>query len=108
MRAAGWRGECRVRRRAGRAPAHAGHGGVSRSGVVGVAALVGFRVTVAGEGTRRSQLRAPDERTLLEPRELGRMKLPSNVLGLLFHAAEHTQRHVGQVITTAKVVRKKE
>jgi uncharacterized damage-inducible protein DinB len=51
------------------------------------------------------QLRATDERTLLEPREVGRMKLPSNVLGLLFHAAEHTQRHVGQVITTAKVVR---
>jgi hypothetical protein len=36
---------------------------------------------------------------------VGRMKLPSNVLGLLFHAAEHTQRHVGQVVTTAKVVR---
>jgi hypothetical protein len=33
------------------------------------------------------------------------MKLPSNVLGLLFHAAEHTQRHVGQAITTAKVVK---
>src|SRR4051794_23576054 len=52
-----------------------------------------------------AQLRATDERTLLEPREVGRMKLPSNVLGLLFHAAEHTQRHVGQVVTTAKVVR---
>jgi len=51
------------------------------------------------------QLRATDERTLLEPREVGRMKLPSNVLALLFHAAEHTQRHVGQVATTAKVVR---
>ena len=55
-----------------------------------------------------AQLRATDEATLLEPREVGRMKLPSNVLGLLFHAAEYTQRHVGQVITTAKVVRKKE
>jgi uncharacterized damage-inducible protein DinB len=52
-----------------------------------------------------AQLRATDERTLLDPREVGRMKLPSNVLGLLFHAAEHTQRHVGQVVTTAKVVR---
>jgi uncharacterized damage-inducible protein DinB len=52
-----------------------------------------------------AQLRATDERTLLEPREVGRMNLPSNVLGLLFHAAEHTQRHVGQVVTTAKVVR---
>jgi hypothetical protein len=27
------------------------------------------------------------------------------VLGLLFHAAEHTSRHVGQLITTLKVVR---
>ena len=52
-----------------------------------------------------AQLRATDEATLLEPREVGRAKLPSNVLGLLFHAAEHTQRHVGQVVTTAKVVR---
>ena len=51
------------------------------------------------------QLRATDEATLLDPREVGRMKLPSNVLGLLFHAAEHTQRHVGQIVTTAKIVR---
>jgi hypothetical protein len=27
------------------------------------------------------------------------------VLGLLFHAAEHTQRHVGQLLVTARVVR---
>jgi hypothetical protein len=27
------------------------------------------------------------------------------VIGLLFHAAEHTQRHVGQLVTTAKIVR---
>ena len=51
------------------------------------------------------QLRATDPSTLLEPREVGRAKLPSTVLGLLFHAAEHTQRHVGQLVTTAKVVR---
>jgi hypothetical protein len=51
------------------------------------------------------QLRATDAATLLDPREVGRLRLPSNVLGLLFHAAEHTQRHVGQVVTTAKVVR---
>jgi uncharacterized damage-inducible protein DinB len=31
--------------------------------------------------------------------------LPSTVLGLLVHAAEHTSRHVGQLITTMKVVR---
>ena len=32
------------------------------------------------------------------------LKLPSTVLGLLFHAAEHAQRHSAQIITTAKVV----
>jgi uncharacterized damage-inducible protein DinB len=52
-----------------------------------------------------AQLRATDPATLLEPRGVGRKRLPSNVLGLLFHAAEHTQRHVGQLVTTAKVVR---
>ena len=51
------------------------------------------------------QLRATDPATLLEPREVGRARLPSTVLGLLFHAAEHTQRHVGQLVTTSKVVR---
>jgi len=52
-----------------------------------------------------AQVRATDPSTLLEPREVGRARLPSTVLGLLFHAAEHTQRHVGQLVTTAKVVR---
>jgi len=51
------------------------------------------------------QLRATDPATLLEPREVGRARLPSTVLGLLFHAAEHTQRHIGQLVTTSKVVR---
>ena len=52
-----------------------------------------------------AQLRSTDPATLLEPREVGRAKLPSTVLGLLCHAAEHTQRHVGQLVTTGKVVR---
>ena len=35
---------------------------------------------------------------------IGRKQLPTTLAGLLIHAAEHTQRHVGQAITTAKVV----
>jgi uncharacterized damage-inducible protein DinB len=50
-------------------------------------------------------LRATSEAEFLTPRTVGRAALPSNVLGLLFHAAEHAQRHTGQVIATAKVVR---
>jgi uncharacterized damage-inducible protein DinB len=50
------------------------------------------------------QLRTTAEGTVLEPRGVGRAQLPSTVLGLLFHAAEHTQRHVGQIVTTAKII----
>jgi uncharacterized damage-inducible protein DinB len=46
----------------------------------------------------------PDAR-LFEPRAVGRAQLPTNVFGLLFHIAEHTQRHTGQLITTARIVR---
>ena len=38
------------------------------------------------------------------PRAVGKKKAPSTLGGLLVHVAEHTQRHVGQAITTAKVV----
>ena len=39
-----------------------------------------------------------------QAREVGRKKLPTTVGGLLVHCADHTQRHVGQAVTTAKVV----
>ncbi|MHB1702067.1 MAG: DinB family protein [Acidobacteriaceae bacterium] len=37
-------------------------------------------------------------------RGVGRAQLPTSVGGLLVHCADHTQRHVGQAVTTAKVV----
>ncbi len=37
-------------------------------------------------------------------RAVGRKQLPTSVGGLLVHVADHTQRHVGQVVTTAKVL----
>lgn len=59
-----------------------------------------------------STLRAAEQRmrtihpaTIHEPRYIGRKRLPTTVLGLLVHIAEHTQRHVGQAITTAKLSR---
>ena len=50
------------------------------------------------------QLRNSDE-VLVEVREVGRQRLPSTVLGLYTHAAEHTMRHVGQLLVTARVLR---
>jgi hypothetical protein len=51
------------------------------------------------------QLKALDPHTLYEPRFVGRKRLPTSVIGLLIHIAEHTQRHLGQAIHTAKWVR---
>jgi hypothetical protein len=50
------------------------------------------------------QLRTTPETTLPDARDVGRAQLPSTVVGLLFHAAEHAQRHVGQLVTTAKLL----
>ena len=52
-----------------------------------------------------AQLRTTPESSLLDFRGVGRAQLPSNVLGLLFHAAEHASRHTGQVVTTAKILK---
>src|SRR5688572_8608671 len=52
-----------------------------------------------------AQIRATPPATLLDVRGVGRAQLPSTVLGLLFHVAEHTQRHTGQLIATARAVR---
>ena len=52
-----------------------------------------------------AQLRATPRESLLDDRKVGRAGLPTTVLGLLFHAAEHTTRHVGQAITTALIQR---
>lgn len=50
------------------------------------------------------QLRCTSEAGLVGERRIGRSLVPSTVLGVLFHAAEHTSRHAGQLITTVKVV----
>lgn len=51
------------------------------------------------------QIRQTNETSLLEFRGVGRKQIPSNVLGLLFHAAEHTQRHTGQLLVTVKLLK---
>jgi hypothetical protein len=49
-------------------------------------------------------IRGTDANALTSPREVGRKKLPSTVLGLIFHAAEHAARHTGQIATLRKIV----
>jgi uncharacterized damage-inducible protein DinB len=50
------------------------------------------------------RVRALASQDFSAPRFVGRKRLPATLGGLLVHVAEHTQRHVGQAITTAKLV----
>jgi hypothetical protein len=95
---------------------------ISRSTDRLIAYLQGCRTVELGEGepgASREELlaeldrvferaekvvRAIDPSTLRDAREVGRKKLPTTVIGLLTHIAEHTQRHVGQAITASKVI----
>jgi uncharacterized damage-inducible protein DinB len=51
-----------------------------------------------------AQLKNTDETTLTESRGVGRAKLPTTVVGLYVHAAEHTMRHTGQLLVTVRVL----
>jgi hypothetical protein len=62
-------------------------------------------IALAGIASAIEVIRKQPVVSLLEPREVGRARLPATVLGVLFHCAEHTQRHAGQIVTTAKIVR---
>jgi len=50
-------------------------------------------------------LRALQPATLADARTVGRKQLPVTVVGLVVHLAEHTQRHVGELIITTRLAR---
>ncbi|MFD2147369.1 DinB family protein [Mucilaginibacter antarcticus] len=51
-----------------------------------------------------TQLSQTDELTLTEKRGVGRAQVPSTVVGLYTHAAEHIMRHVGQLLVTTRIL----
>ena len=50
-------------------------------------------------------MRKSPRASLFDAREVGKKRIPSNVFAILFHCGEHSQRHAGQLVTTAKIVR---
>ncbi|GAB3925844.1 DinB family protein [Mucilaginibacter myungsuensis] len=52
-----------------------------------------------------AQITSTDETILTNVRGVGRAQIPSTVIGLLTHSAEHTMRHLGQLIVTVAVLR---
>jgi uncharacterized damage-inducible protein DinB len=59
----------------------------------------------AGLASAMERVRAIAPESFDVARGVGRKRKPSTVAGLLIHCAEHTQRHVGQMVTTVKVLR---
>ncbi len=51
------------------------------------------------------QISNTTETVLFETRGVGRAQIPSTVMGLMVHAAEHTMRHLGQLLVTVKVLK---
>lgn len=64
--------------------------------------LARVREELAGAAKRLRALASTDFET---PRGVGRKQLPTSVGGAVIHTADHTLRHVGQVVTTAKVIK---
>jgi hypothetical protein len=50
------------------------------------------------------QIRQTPASSLQEVRTIGRAAIPTTVLGLICHTAEHAQRHAGQIVTTTKII----
>jgi uncharacterized damage-inducible protein DinB len=65
------------------------------------ALLAEVEVSISGAFNRVRVLATADLETA---RGVGRKQLPTTIGGALIHVADHTQRHVGQVVTTAKVL----
>lgn len=78
---------------------------LAREGASAIEGAVLVPAVLAQIDRALDQLRRTPVETLAEAREVGRARLPSTVLGLLYHAGEHTTRHVGQLVTTLKVLR---
>ena len=64
--------------------------------------LAEVRTSFSSAGARIRSLATADLNTF---RGVGRKQLPTSTGGALIHVADHTQRHVGQVVTTAKVLK---
>ncbi len=63
-----------------------------------------FAEWTAALADAKARVRALANRNLEEVRTVGSKRLPTTLGGLLVHVADHTQRHVGQAITAAKIV----
>jgi len=77
---------------------------INREAEAGATSQELFAELDAALGRSAVRVRALDAGDLATLRTVGKRQLPTTLGGLLVHVADHTQRHVGQAITTAKLV----
>jgi uncharacterized damage-inducible protein DinB len=66
------------------------------------ALLITLEAAFASADTR---IRALASQDLTTPRAVGRKQFPTTLGGAMIHVADHTQRHTGQIVTTAKLLK---
>jgi uncharacterized damage-inducible protein DinB len=77
-----------------------GHEPESGASLATLLVLIDQRLSACEE-----RLRQISPSSFAEPRAVGRRALPTTVIGLIVHLAEHTQRHLGQAIVLSKILR---
>ena len=77
---------------------------INRESEAGATSQELFAELDAALGRSAVRVRALDAGDLAALRTVGKRQLPTTLGGLLVHVADHTQRHVGQAITTARLV----
>jgi len=51
------------------------------------------------------ELKNVNPNSLTEPRGIGRKQIPTTLIGLYVHAAEHSMRHIGQLLVTVRILK---
>jgi uncharacterized damage-inducible protein DinB len=64
-----------------------------------------FAELTGGLKSATERIQAFPRERLSEPRVVGRQQMPTTVAGLIIHVGDHAQRHVGQAVTTAKIIK---
>jgi hypothetical protein len=64
-----------------------------------------FAIFDEGLASAARRVRTFDGANLEAPRAIGRKQLPASLGGILIHLADHTQRHTGQIVTTARLLK---
>ncbi|KGE12259.1 DinB family protein [Sphingobacterium deserti] len=79
--------------------AYLGAEGRQENGITKLSLVLSLHASIDNAVNQLKHISVDD---LTAVRYLGRQRIPTTLIGLLFHAAEHSQRHIGQMLVTIK------